>query len=44
MASSIRAMPEKEKQPAMRVDLYYFEMALDYVVLVVVLLKLTKKG
>ena len=23
MASSIRAMPEKEKPPAMRVDLYY---------------------
>lgn len=24
MASSIRAMPEKEKPPAMRVDLYCF--------------------
>ena len=25
MASSIRAMPEKEKPPAMRVDLYLFK-------------------
>ena len=24
MASSIRAMPEKEKPPAMRVDLYFY--------------------
>ena len=30
MASSIRAMPEKEKPPAMRVDLYFFaKMAVD---------------
>ena len=27
MASSIRAMPEKEKPPAMRVDLYLFSIS-----------------
>lgn len=30
MASSIRAMPEKEKPPAMRVDLYYNKIMLRH--------------
>ena len=31
MASSIRAMPEKEKPPAMRVDLY-FAIGVNFIV------------